>query len=181
MRKIILGLSISLDSYLARPNGEVDFLSMPKDYSMTSFFATVDTAIMGRKTLAAGLKMSGGSLPASSMPYYVFSHSQPAGKADGWIFVNESPAAFVAELRKRPGKHIWLMGGGELTRDFLKADLVDEVHLAIIPLLLGEGIPVFPSGFPQRDFSLVENKSYSKGMVALKYKRVRTNAKRKAG
>ena len=181
MRKIILVLSISLDSYLARPNGEVEFLSMPKDYSMTSFFATVDTAIMGRKTLEAGLKLSGGSLPASSMPYYVFSHSQPAGKADGWTFVNESPAAFVAKLRKRPGKHIWLMGGGELARDFLKADLVDELHLAIIPVLLGEGIPLFPGGFPQRDFSLTENKSYSQGMVALKYKRIRTNTKRRVG
>jgi dihydrofolate reductase len=181
MRKIILSLSVSLDSYLARPNGDVDFLSMPKDYSMASFFATVDTAIMGRKTLEAALKMSGGSLPASSMPYYVFSHSQPAGKSGGWSFVNESPAAFVAKLRKRPGKHIWLMGGGELVRDFLKADLVDELQLGITPTLLGEGIPLFPGGFPQRDFSLIENKTYSKGMVALKYKRIRTNAKRKAG
>jgi len=136
---------------------------------------------MGRKTLEAGLKMSGGSLPASSMPYYVFSHLQPAGKSDGWTFVNESPAAFVAKLRKRPGKHIWLMGGGELARDFFKADLIDELQLGIVPVLLGEGIPVFPVGFPQRDFSLIENKSYSKGMVALKYKRIHINAKRKAG
>ena len=181
MRKIILSLSVSLDSYLARPNGEVDFLSMPKDYSMASFCSTVDTAIMGRKTLEAGLKMSGGSLPASSMPYYVFSHSQPAGKSDGWTFVNESPGAFVAKLRKRPGKHIWLMGGGDLARDFLKADLVDELHLAIIAVLLGEGIPVFPGGFSQRDFSLIENKSYSEGIVALKYKRIRANAKRRVG
>jgi dihydrofolate reductase len=179
MRKIILSLSASLDSYLARPNGEVDFLSMPKDYSMASFFASVDTAIMGRKTLEAGLKMSGGSLPASSMPYYVFSHLQSAGKSDGWTFVDESPAAFVAKLRKRPGKHIWLMGGGELARDFLKADLVDELHLGIIPVLLGEGIPLFPSGFPKRDFALIENKSYSGGMIALKYKRIRKEAKRK--
>jgi hypothetical protein len=69
MRKIILSLSISLDSYLARRNGNVDFLFMPKEYSIASFFASVDTAIMGRKTLEAGLKMNGGSLPASSMPY----------------------------------------------------------------------------------------------------------------
>ena len=73
------------------------------------------------------------------------------------------------------------MGGGELARDFLKADLVDELHLAIIPVLLGEGIPLFPGGFPQRDFSLTENKSYSQGMVALKYKRIRTNTKRRVG
>jgi dihydrofolate reductase len=154
---------------------------MPKDYSMASFFATVDTAIMGRKTLEAALKMSGGSLPASSMPYYVFSHSRPAGKSDGWTFVNESPAAFVGKLRKRPGKHIWLMGGGELARDFLKADLVDELQLGITPTLLGEGILLFPVGFPQREFSLIENKTYSNGTVALKYKRIRTKPKRRVG
>jgi dihydrofolate reductase len=118
MRKIILSLSTSLDSYLARRNGNVDFLSMPREYSIASFFASVDTAIMGRKTLEAGLKMNGGSLPASSMPYYVFSRSKPPGKSDGWTFVNESPAAFVAKLRKRPGKHIWLMAAANSLATF---------------------------------------------------------------
>jgi dihydrofolate reductase len=72
------------------------------------------------------------------------------------------------------------MGGGELARDFLKADLVDELYLGIVPVLLGEGIPLFPSGFPQREFALVENKSYSKGMISVKYKRVRSKAERKS-
>jgi dihydrofolate reductase len=180
MRKIVLGLGISLDGYIARPNGAVDFLFMPKDYSMAPFFATVDTAIMGRKTLEAGLEMSGGLLPASHMATYVFSHSEPAGEREGWTFVNESPAAFVAKLRKRPGKEIWLMGGGELARDFLKADLVDELYIGIVPVLLGEGIPLFPSGFPQRNFSLVENKTYSKSMIALKYKRARAKVRRRS-
>jgi dihydrofolate reductase len=72
------------------------------------------------------------------------------------------------------------MGGGELARDFLQADLVDELYLGVVPVLLGEGIPLFPRGFPQRDFALVENKTYSKGMIALKYKRVRLKGKRKS-
>ena len=180
MRKIVLGLGISLDGYIARRDGAVDFLFMPKDYSMAPFFATVDTAIMGRKTLDAGLKMSGGSLPNYSMAYYVFSHSKPPGKHKNWTFVNESPAAFVAKLRKRPGKDIWLMGGGELARDFLKADLVDELYLGVVPVLLGEGLPLFPSGFPQRNYSLIENKTYSRGMIALKYRRARGKGKRKS-
>jgi len=180
MRKIVLSLGMSLDGYIARPNGEIDFLFMPRDYSMASFFKTVDTAVMGRKSLEAGLKMSGGSLPASSMVIYVFSLSKPPGKCGEWTFVNESPAAFIGKLRKRPGKNIWLMGGGELARDFLKADLVDELNLGIIPVLLGEGIPLFPSGFPQRDFSLLENKTYSKGMIGLKYKCLRPKTKRKS-
>ncbi len=169
MRKIVLGLGISLDGYIARPDGSVDFLFMPKDYSMAPFFATIDTAIMGRKSLEAGLKMGGGKFDSGGLATYVFSHSQAPGERDGLTFVNRSPAAFVNKLRKRPGKNIWLMGGGELARDFLKADLVDELYIGMVPVLLGEGIPLFPSGFPQRDFSLIENKTYSKGMTACPY------------
>jgi dihydrofolate reductase len=171
MRNVVLGLGISLDGYIARPDGAVDFLFMPKDYSMAPFFASIDTAIMGRKTLDAGLKMAGGSFGVWSMKTYVFSRSQPPGERDGLVFVNQSPATLIRQLRKRPGKNIWLMGGGELAREFLSADLVDELYLGIVPVLLGEGIPLFPSGFPQRNFTLVENKTYSKGMIALKYKR----------
>jgi dihydrofolate reductase len=65
------------------------------------------------------------------------------------------------------------MGGGELARSFFKADLVDGLYLGIVPTLIGEGIPLFPSGFPQREFRLVENKTFSKGLIALKYKRSR--------
>jgi dihydrofolate reductase len=178
MRKVVLGLGISLDGYIARPNGAVDFLFMPKDYSMAPFFATIDTAVMGRKTLDAARQMGGGSFTDSSIATYVFSHSQPPGKRGGARFVDQSPSSLIRQLRKRPGKNIWLMGGGELARHFLKADLVDELYLGIVPLLLGEGIPLFPSGFPQRDFSLLENKTYSKGLIALRYKRRRPTPKK---
>jgi dihydrofolate reductase len=174
MRKVILGLGISLDGYIARPNGAVDFLFMPKDYSMAPFCATIDTAIMGRKTL----DVAGGSFNDPSMTAYVFSRTQPPGKRNGVTFTSQSPETLIRQLRKYPGKHIWLMGGGELARDFLQADLVDELYLGIVPVLLGEGIPLFPSGFPQRNFSLVENKSYSKGLIALKYERTRAKPKR---
>jgi len=177
MRNVVLGLGISLDGYIARLNGAVDFLFMPKDYSMAPFLASVDTAIMGRKTLDAGLRMSGGSLPRSNMPMYVFSKSKPPGARDGVIFVDETPAALIRKLRKRSGKDIWLMGGGELARAFLDADLIDRLHLGIVPVLLGEGIPLFPSGFPRRDFTLLENKSYSRGLISLKYERSRPKRK----
>src|ERR1700734_429852 len=174
MRKIVLGVGISLDGYIARPDGAVDFLFMPKDYSMAPFFATIDTYVMGRKTLDAALKMSGKPYTSpGGLATYVFSRIQPPGERDGLTFVNESPAAFVRRLRKNRGKDIWHMGGGELAREFLKADLIDELYLGLGPVLIGEGIPLFPSGFPQRNFSLVENKTFSKGLIALKYKRVR--------
>jgi dihydrofolate reductase len=181
MRKVVLGLGISLDGYIARLDGSVDFLFTPKDYSMGPFFKIIDTAIMGRKTYEVGLKMGGASaFGGSSMTYFVMSRTLPPGERGGVIFTDQSPAELIAQFRKHPGKNIWHMGGGELAREFLKADLVDEIYLGVVPVLLGEGLPLFPGRFPQRNFTLLENKSFSKGLIALKYKRVRSMAKRKS-
>jgi dihydrofolate reductase len=181
MRKVILGCAITLDGYIARPDGSVDYLVMTKEGMsfLTKFFASVDTIIMGRKTLDAAKAMSGGSYqsPVPGMPTYVFSRTQAPGERDGVIFTNQSPAAFVRKLRTRPGKHICHMGGGELARSFLEADLIDELQIGVVPILLGEGIPLFPAGFPQRDFTLVENRD-SKSQIYLTYRRIRPKAKR---
>jgi len=173
MRRVVLGVGISLDGYIARADGAVDFLFMPKDYSMAPFLKRIDVAVMGRKTHEMVLKLGGGSVGAAGMLYYVFSRSLEAGERGGVTFVRDSPGELVGALRRRKGKDIWLMGGGELTRAFLKDDLVDELYLGVVPLVIGEGIPAFPSGFPQREFKLVENKTYSKGMIALLYERAR--------
>jgi dihydrofolate reductase len=173
MRKIIYGVGISLDGYISRPDGSVDFLFMPKDYSMGPFFKTVDVAIMGRKTYIDVIKMTGGKFDGQGLDCYVMSRTLEPGKRGGATFVNEEPKKFVTDLRKKKGKHIWLMGGGELAREFLKEDLVDELYLGIVPVLIGEGRPLFPTGFPQREFALIENKTYGRGMIALKYERVR--------
>jgi dihydrofolate reductase len=169
MRKIVLGLGISLDMYIARPDGSVDFLFMPKDFSMSEFFASIDTGIMGRKTYEAGMRMSGGKLPSMGGPMYVFSHTETPGERNGVVFTNQPPKSFVDSLREQNGKNIWLMGGGELARDFLKENLVDEIHLGLVPVLLGEGLPLFPPGFPQRDLALIESKTYGEGLISLKY------------
>lgn len=179
VRKVILGLGISLDGHIARRNGDIDFLIHPKDYSMGPFFATVDAGIMGRKTLEDALRLSGGKLPKTTMKMYVMSRTKPPGERDGVIFTNESPEMLVARIRREPGKHIWLMGGGELAREFLRADLVDELYLGVVPVLIGEGIPLFPAGFPQREFALLENKTYSQGLIALKYERARQSASKR--
>jgi dihydrofolate reductase len=169
MRKVLLGVGISLDGYIARPDGAVDFLFMTPDFSMAEFVASVDVNIMGRKTLDDALRLGAKfDAPAAN---YVLSRSQPPGARDGVTFVNEPVADLVERLRQQPGKHIWLMGGGEVAREFLAADLVDEIHLGIVPVLLGAGIPLFPGGFPQRNYELLENKTYSKGLISLRYGR----------
>jgi dihydrofolate reductase len=178
MRKVILALGISLDGYIARPDGTFDFLFMPKDFSMADFFASVDTAIMGRKSyevMKAGTPEGGKS--GRKITNYVFSRSLPSGEREGFIFVNQPPETLVNTLRQTKGKDIWLAGGGQIAHDFLAADLVDEIHLGVIPLLIGDGLPAFPAGFPQRSFELTENKTYSRGLVSLKYKRIRDSCR----
>jgi dihydrofolate reductase len=185
MRKVILGAAITLDGYIARPDGSLDYLTMTKEGSarMAGFFATIDTIVMGRKTLDAAIALSGGSYQSPvNIPTYVFSRTQPAGERDGVIFTKQSPAAWVRKIRAiraKTGKHIFHMGGGELARGFLEADLIDELSLGVVPILLGNGLPLFPGGFPQRDFTLVENKTYSKNHISVRYRRVRSKRKRK--
>ena len=173
MRKVIYGVGISLDGYIARRDGSVDFLFMPKDYSMEAFFKRIDVAVMGRKTYEVGMKLGSGKISSPGMTCYVFSQTLPSNAPGGVTVLRESPKAFTETIRKRKGKDIWLMGGGQLTHAFLQDDLVDELYLGIVPTLIGEGIPAFPDGFPQREFALTENKSFSKGLIALRYERVR--------
>ena len=178
MRKLILGFGMTLDGYIARPNHGVDFLVEEKETSkmMSEFFRTVDVAIMGRKTAEISLKMHGGKFPSPGLSTYVFSRSWPAGQREGFKVVKGPPAALIRRLREQKGKHMILMGGGELTRSFLQSDLVDEIYIGVMPVLLGKGIPAFPAGVPQRDFALVECKGYAKGSIGLRYRRVRRPA-----
>ena len=181
-RKVILGFGISLDGYIARRNGALDFLVMDKEGEqvMADFFANIDTTVMGRKTAAAVEKMrKSGEMPdMPGMACYVISRRWKPGKREGFEVVSGSLTTFVRKLKRRKGKDIYLGGGGELARSFLQEDLVDELFIGIGPLLLGDGIPGFPAKFPQRDFKLTECKSYSNGSVGLRYERMRTKINR---
>jgi len=171
MRSVVLGVGSSFDSYIARPDGTVDFLQPDPAYSFKEFMDSIDATIMGRKTYEVAMKMGGGF--GGKMPSYVLSRTLPANKKKNTHFTDRSPAAVVAELRQSPGKDIWLMGGGELAREFLKADLIDRIDLGVMPCLIGSGIPLFPAGFPERQFSLAKSKTYPSGMLELRYVRAR--------
>ena len=181
-RKVILGFGISLDGYIARRNGAMDFLVIDKEGEalMADFFARIDTTIMGRKTAAATAEMrKSGEIPEMpGITNYVFSRRWKPGKRDGFEVVTGSLTAFVKKLKRRPGKDIYLGGGGELCRSFLQEDLIDDLYIGVGPILLGDGIPGFPGKFPQRDFRLTECKSYSNGSVGLRYERMGTKTSR---
>jgi dihydrofolate reductase len=105
-------------------------------------------------------------LKKAAMEYYVFSRTLKPGRRNYVTFVNEPLAPFVEALRAKSGKNIWHAGGGELAREFLKTDLIDELYLGVVPTLIGEGIPLFPPKFPQREFELTETKTYDGGLLA---------------
>jgi len=181
-RKVILGFGISLDGYIARRNGAFDFLVIDKEGEavMADFFARIDTTVMGRKTAGVWTKMrERGETPETpGMANYVVSRRWKPGKREGFEVVSGSLTSFVRKLKRRPGKDIYLGGGGELARSFLQEDLVDELFIGVGPVLLGDGIPGFPGKFPQRDFRLTECKSYTNGSVGLRYERLRTKKSR---
>ena len=171
---------MSIDGYIARRNGAIDFLTIDQEGEkiMADFFAEIDTTIMGRKTAMGWVKMrESGEIPDTpGMSTYVVSRRWKPGKRDGFEVVGGSLTAFVKKLKRRAGKDIYLGGGGELARSFLKEDLVDEMFIGVGPLLLGDGVLGFPGKFPQREFRLTECKSYSNGSVGLRYQRVRGKA-----
>jgi dihydrofolate reductase len=172
-RKVILGCGMSLDGYIARKDGGIDWLVQDPDYDFGELFGAVDVYIMGRKTLDEAFKR--GATKSSfggKAKSYVFSRTHPSGNHDGFHWISGSPAKLVAELKSQPGKDIFLMGGGELAREFLREDLVDQLQLGFLPVLLGDGVQLFPPGFPQRNFRLTMCRSYSKtGLVAMTYER----------
>jgi dihydrofolate reductase len=139
-RKIILGFGVSLDGYIARRNGDLDFLVIDKEGEalMAEFFANIDTTIMGRKTAAGMAKMrEKGEVPDTpGMANYVVSRRWKPGKHEWFEVVSGSLTTFVKKLKRRPGKDIYLGGGGQLVRSFLQEDLVDELFIGLAPTLL---------------------------------------------
>lgn len=170
MRKVKLFIATSLDGYIARADGDIDWLFTDADYNYSAFYDSVDTVVMGRKTY--DLALSFGEYPYTGKAAFVFSRTR-SGADDHATFVSGAPAALVERLRAAPGRDIWLVGGGELTRDFAEADLIDELVISIHPRLIGRGIPLFPAWRRDGDVALemVESQSFPSGLVQIRYQR----------
>jgi dihydrofolate reductase len=170
MRKIILQLAVSLDGFIEGPNGEFDWCFTDDDYGMTEFFKHIDAVFMGRKSYELTLSM-GGSVPPGFPPLkeYVFSNS--LDKVEGErILVSGDLAKEVNKIKKEPGKDIWLFGGAALTTSFINLDLVDEMALAVHPVLLGAGKPLFQNIPGRVPLQLTNTQTYPSGLVMLSYK-----------
>lgn len=175
MRKVKYSVGASLDGYIAAPDGSVDWLERAtakakgEDFGMRAFFRSIDTVLMGRKTYEIALKlgMAKGGYP--KMKNYVFSRTLPPGERDGIEIVSGNIAAFIKKLKKQRGKDIWLCGGGELAREALRENALDEITLGVVPMLIGGGLPTFPPGFSETALTLVECKQYKGGVLGLTY------------
>ncbi|WP_088071904.1 dihydrofolate reductase family protein [Gottfriedia luciferensis] len=167
-RNIILYIATSLDGFIARENGEIDWLFDPSemDYGYNEFIQKIDTVLMGRKTYDKVLTF--GEYPYKDKKSYVFTTKQKENDVNV-EFISTDIMPFIENLKKVDGKDIWLVGGAELTKFFLKNRLIDELILFVQPTIIGSGIPLFQDIEKDQQLTLQAHKIYENGMVEVRY------------
>ncbi|WP_256005659.1 dihydrofolate reductase family protein [Pedobacter deserti] len=173
MRKLILGLAVTLDGYIEGPNGEYDWCFTDQDYGLNEFYERIDAMFIGRKsyeTLQKHVAEHGGEAVPGMPPLqeYVFSNTLQQVK-DGAVLVSGDSMLEAQRLKEMPGKDIWLFGGASLNEVMMKAGLVDELWLSVHPILLGSGRPLFTGQDHRSQLTLLESKTYETGLVSLRY------------
>ena len=169
MRKIILQLAVSLDNYIEGPNGEYDWCLTDQDYGMADFFKRIDSVFYGRKSYELVLSMGEDAMPGfPKLKEYVFSKTLQDVRP-GAILLKKDIEEEVKRIKEAPGKDIWLFGGASLTASMLNLGFVDEIILAVHPIILGSGKPLFSHINHRIALKLADTKSYSSGLVLLTY------------
>ena len=176
MRTVTYGAACSLDGFIAATDGALDWLHFSRDVEAfnAAYWTTVDTVLMGRKTWDVGLEMAARSgreapPPMPGITTWVFSRTLAPGPVPGATIVPDDVAEFVRDLRRKPGKGICIMGGGELAQSLFAADLIDEVGLNIHPIILGAGIPFFRDPGRRVALTLKESRTIDGGCVLATY------------
>jgi len=172
-RKVIVYIATSADGYIARPDGGIDWLDRPQpkhNYGSDAFYKNIDTILWGRKTWSKGIEMGmKDSGPDPRIRNYVFSRRSRKSSASQVEFVREPIKPFAQRLRAQRGKNIWMMGGGEIIAAFLDAGEIDEFSIHVIPILIGEGIPLVQPRHRSIPLKLLSTKAFSDGVVHLNY------------
>lgn len=169
MRRVILGLAVSLDGFIEGPNGEYDWCFTDQDYGMSDFFKRVDAVFMGRKSYEMMLGMSSDITGMPKLQEYVFSNTLHAVEGDR-ILVRGDIEQKIKEIKNQLGKDIWMFGGASLTAALMNLGLIDEFWLSVHPVVLGAGKPLFQNISERKNLNLLDVKTYSTGLVSLKYK-----------
>jgi dihydrofolate reductase len=168
MRRVRYSVAMSLDGFIAGPKGESDWIVMDPEIDFGAMMKRFDTILLGRKTYE-GTRQQGGGGGMPGMQAYVFSRTLHQADCPG-VIVSNNPEKTLTELKEKPGKDLWLFGGGSLFRSLLELQLVDQVEVAIIPVLLGGGLPLLPHPSGMAKLRLANKRVYDKtGTVALEY------------
>jgi dihydrofolate reductase len=177
MRKLIAGFAVSLDGYIEGPNGEYDWIIYDQEQfnELAKHWERMDAMFYGRKTYEVCMAMQSGSKknqknPFAHMKQYVFSQTLKEIQ-EGFILVNGDLEKEVIKIKKESGKDIAVFGGAELVSSLINLDLIDELVLAICPVVLGKGKPFFINIKERKRYRLKEVKSYTSGLVSLTYER----------
>ena len=167
-RRVRYSVAVSLDGFIAGPGGEYDWIVMDPSIDFAALYKEFDTAVMGRKTYEVMTAQGGhGAMPG--LDVIVFSRTLPPAAYPGVRILNDDPGKVVAALKAKPGRDIWLYGGGSLFRSLLDAGVVDTVEVGVVPVLLGAGIPLLPPGASTK-LVLADQKTLpTSGIVGLSY------------
>lgn len=179
--KSVLYVAVSLDGYLAGENDDLSFLSLVEtpgeDYGYAEFMKSIDASIMGRKTIDWVLDHDPDFLKKGHLTYAITHRELPESLINNnqsIIPYNGDVPGLVRELLNK-GKNLFIVGGSEIIFPLMLSNLIDEFHIAFIPILLGKGTLLFKPGFPQTVLNLVDVKKYKTGLVMLKYAREQNN------
>lgn len=173
-RKVILYIATSLDGYIAKPNDNLDFLSIVEkegeDYGYASFIKSVDTVVLGRKTYDWIIAHVPEFHHADKKTYIITRTARP--DAGNITFYTEDLKDLILKLKSETGKNIFIDGGAEIVNELLKENLIDEFVISIIPILVGDGIKLFKDGRPEQKLTLISTKQFETGLTQLHYKRI---------
>lgn len=176
MRKIVLYIAISLDGKIARPDGSVDWLdSIPNpdklDYGYSDFYKSFDTTLQGYNTYQTILNF-GIPFPYPDKKNFVFTTKTNLENTEYVDFISGDIVSFIQDLKIEDGKDIWLIGGGKLNTSLFNAGLIDEFQIFVMPIIVGEGIPLFGMLPNETMLRLIGNNAFPNGVVALKYVKI---------
>jgi dihydrofolate reductase len=171
-RKVIVHIATSADGYIARTDGDIDWLtSRPAPagfYGMDAFMKSIDTKVLGRKTYDVSRRM-GAKFDSKSRTVVCSRQPRPKGAPPSVEFTAEPIDALVPRLRQNPGKDIWLMGGGDIIASFLDAEAIDEFVISVVPVFIGDGIPLIARRHRHIPLSLQSTEKFADGLVQLRY------------